>query len=92
MLQIVQNSKFKTDSKRLIRSGNFSEADEEKLFDIIRLLAQQKKLESKYRDHPLTGNWKKHRECHIKPDLLLIYQIENNALKLIRIGSHSELY
>jgi len=92
LLQIVQNSKFKTDSKRLIRSGNFSEADEEKLFDIIRLLAQQKKLESKYRDHPLTGNWKKHRECHIKPDLLLIYQIENNALKLIRIGSHSELY
>jgi mRNA interferase YafQ len=91
LLHIARHSKFKSDSKRLMRSGNFSEADEKKLFDVIKNLAQGKKLDSKYRDHPLTGNWRKHRECHIKPDLLLIYQMEGETLRLIRIGSHSEL-
>jgi mRNA interferase YafQ len=91
LLKIAQHSKFKSDSKKLIRSGKFSKADEKRLFDMIQDLAQEKKLDAKYKDHPLVGNWKNHRECHIKPDLLLIYRIEGNTLKLIRIGSHSEL-
>ena len=49
-------------------------------------------LDKKYKDHPLKGNRKNTRECHIKPDLLLIYQIDNNVLKLIDIGSHSDLF
>lgn len=91
MLKIVQHSKFKTDSKKLIRSGRFNKNDQEELFEVIEHLAQEKPLTPKYRDHALIGNWRNHRECHIKPDLLLIYKIEGNILKLIRIGSHSQL-
>ncbi len=91
MLKIAQHTKFKSDSRKLIRSGTFSEKDEKTLFDIIQLLAQGKDLDKKYRDHPLIGNWNKCRECHVKPDLLLIYQVDGDTLKLIRIGSHSQL-
>ena len=46
----------------------------------------------KYSDHPLTGNWVEHRDCHIKPDLVLIYRKpDKKRLQLIRLGSHSEL-
>ncbi|WP_243405510.1 type II toxin-antitoxin system YafQ family toxin [Solimicrobium silvestre] len=46
----------------------------------------------RYRDHPLTGEWKDHRDCHIKPDLVLIYQkTDDSIMRLVRIGSHSEL-
>ena len=52
------------------------------------------KLDQKYRDHELTGNYKNFRECHIEPDWLLIYQIENEELILIlsRTGTHSDLF
>jgi len=92
LLRIVQHSKFKADSKRLMRSGRFSEADERKLFDVIERLAKGRRLEQRYRDHALTGNWNNHRECHIKPDLLLIYKIDDDTLKLVRLGSHSDLF
>ena len=56
-------------------------------------LIHKETLEEKYKDHALTGNWKDHRDCHIKPDLVLIYRIEedDNILRLTRLGSHSEL-
>lgn len=91
LLKIAQHTKFKSDSKKLIRSGMFRKADEKRLLDVIQDLAQEKKLDAKFKDHSLIGNWKHYRECHIKPDLLLIYRVENDTLKLIRIGSHSEL-
>jgi mRNA interferase YafQ len=91
LLKIAQHTKFKTDSRKLIRSGHFNKNDQKDLFDIIQQLALGKPLKPKYKDHALTGNWRYHRECHIKPDLLLIYKIEGNTLKLIRIGSHSQL-
>jgi mRNA interferase YafQ len=50
------------------------------------------KLVEKYKDHQLIGKMKDFRECHIKPDLLLIYMIEDETLKLVDIGSHSELF
>jgi len=49
-------------------------------------------LEEKYRDHPLTGNWRGYRDCHIQPDWLLIYRIADVELQLIRTGSHAELF
>jgi mRNA interferase YafQ len=56
------------------------------------LLANDLPLESRCRDHPLTGDWKDHRDCHIKPDLVLIYQKPDaTTLRLVRLGSHSEL-
>ncbi len=62
------------------------------LQEIIELLAKKKNLPVKNRDHNLTGNWVKHRECHVRNDVLLIYKVENDSLFLTRFASHSELF
>ena len=58
------------------------------------ILAEQKKLEDKYRDHGLSGEYKGFRECHIEPDWLLVYRIDEDVLELFlfRTGSHSDLF
>lgn len=68
--------------------------DRELLDDVILKLCENKKLESKYKDHKLKGSLKKLRECHVKPDLLLIYDKMEDLLilKAINLGSHSELF
>jgi mRNA interferase YafQ len=59
----------------------------------ISLLAEDKPLPEKNRDHALAGEWQDFRECHLKPDLLLIYRkSERDILQLVRMGSHSELF
>jgi len=60
----------------------------------IRALASGEELDAKFQDHNLVGNWSGHRECHILPDWLLVYRIENNDLLLVlaRTGSHSDLF
>ncbi|CDH45839.1 type II toxin-antitoxin system YafQ family toxin [Candidatus Contendibacter odensensis] len=59
---------------------------------LIETLAQDQPLAEKYRDHALSGDWKDHRDCHLKPDLVLIYRKPDDVeLQLIRLGSHSEL-
>jgi mRNA interferase YafQ len=86
-LNINQTTQFKRDIKKLRKQGkNLSE-----LLEIIKLLADEQPLPTQYRDHNLTGNWQKYRECHIRPDWLLIYQIDGTELYLARSGSHSEL-
>ena len=64
------------------------------LKEVITLLAMGETLPEKYKDHALTGNWSEHRECHIQPDWLLIYRIEDDVLVLTlsRTGSHSDLF
>ena len=64
------------------------------LKSIVALLADGQPLPEKYRDHPLAGNWKGYRECHILPDWLLIYKLDEDILILTmaRTGSHSELF
>ena len=64
------------------------------LDDIIRILSRGEPLPEKNRDHALTGDWVGHRECHILPDWLLVYRIENDVLvlTLARTGSHSDLF
>lgn len=59
---------------------------------IICKLQKGQTLEEKYVDHPLSGNWDNFRDCHIKPDLILIYRIYENTLQLARIGSHSDVF
>jgi len=92
MLKIKYHSQFKKDYKAALRSGY----DKEDFIRIFTLLANQKPLPQKYKDHQLTNSkhLKNMRECHIKPDLLLIYKIENEnlCLSLIRTGSHSKLF
>ena len=62
--------------------------------EIVEKIANGISLEEKYKDHELEGNWAGHRECHIKPDWLLIYQIKNDVLvlELSRTGTHSDLF
>ena len=82
-------SQFKKDYKLAVKRGlKISLLDE-----VITMLSQGESLPEKYGDHALIGNWFGHRECHILPDWLLIYRIENNVLVLTlsRTGSHSDL-
>lgn len=88
MLEILEVTSFKRDMKR-VRRGNY---DLSKLRTIVIKLAKQEKLEARYSDHALTGNWKGFRDCHITPDWVLIYKIDGGILCLTRTGSHSELF
>ena len=64
------------------------------MFEVIEILANGGKLDAKYRDHNLSGNYKCTRECHIEPDWLLIYEIKEDILVLMlsRTGTHSDLF
>ncbi len=66
----------------------------EKLETLVNILASGTPVPHKYKDHSLVGNWKGHRECHIEPDWLLIYYIQNDVLvlTLTATGSHSEVF
>ena len=79
---------FKKDYK-LVKKQN---KDIVKLENIISQLAEGEKLKKQYHNHKLTGKYKSYRECHIEPDWLLIYQIAEDKLVLVRTGSHSELF
>jgi mRNA interferase YafQ len=62
------------------------------LMEAVNLLAVDEVLPQRYVDHPLVGEWKDYRDCHIRPDLVLIYRKPDEAtLELVRLGSHSEL-
>ena len=88
MYDIFRTSNFKKDYKKL------SNTDKSILKEVIILLAKGQELDTKYKDHQLIGNYLGCRECHLKPDLLLIYRIDNNILELAltRVGSHSKLF
>jgi mRNA interferase YafQ len=92
MLEIYRKKSFKKDIKRVIKYINENIKNEINL--IITTLIEEKSLNKKYCNHLLKGNWKYCYDCHILPDLVLIYQIDkiNNRLILVRIGSHSELF
>lgn len=87
---VKKTSKFRKDYK-LAEKRNL---DISLLDGVIAKLAKGETLDSKYRDHSLGGNWALHRECHIAPDWLLVYYIEEDilVLTLVRTGSHSDLF
>lgn len=89
-LDIVWTNQFKKDYKLAMKRHMAIEL----LDDIIRKLAHEEPLPDKHKDHALTGNWAGHRECHIQPDWLLIYRVEDDllVLTLSRTGSHSDLF
>lgn len=92
MRTIERTNAFRRDYKRVKANPGHKDIDI-LLPEIIRLLAEDQPLPEKHRDHTLGGNWKEHRECHLKPDLLLIYKRPNaENLRLVRMGSHSELF
>jgi mRNA interferase YafQ len=91
MRTIEWTSQFKRDYKREGKGQHRATLDAG-LMPVLTALANDQILEPRYRDHALTGDWKDHRDCHVKPDLVLIYQTLDDAiLRLVRLGSHSEL-
>lgn len=60
--------------------------------DISNCLLNDLPMPEKYRDHDLTGNWKDFRDCHVQPDLVLIYRIVGDVVELHRLNTHSELF
>ena len=86
--------KFTTQFKKDLKLAKKQNKDIEKLFKVVELLANGEKLDFKYKDHDLSGNYKGTRECHIEPDRLLVYEYQNDVLVLMlyRLGSHSELF
>ena len=88
--EVKFSGRFKKDLKTVQGQGK----DLDKLFDVIGILANDERLDPKFHDHSLSGNFEGCRECHIEPDWLLIYQIrkEELILNLTRTGSHSDLF
>lgn len=87
---IVWTTQFKKDYKLALKRH----LNIELLDDIIRALSRGEKLPEQNKDHALTGNWIGHRECHILPDWLLVYRIDDDVLvlTLTRTGTHSDLF
>lgn len=91
MRTIKRTTKFKRDYKREAK-GLFRTTLDKDLRAVLALLMADQPLSEKYRDHPLSGNWRDHRDCHVRPDLVLIYRKPDaETLELVRLGSHSEL-
>ena len=92
MLRTEFTGQFRKDYKTAVKRG----CDPRKLEQVLELLVNEQPLPEKYRDHPLINsrNYKDVRECHIEPDWLLIYKVERELLllKLIRTGTHSDLF
>ena len=86
--KLSRENSFKRSYKKL----KLSDKEEQSYIDIIYKLLNDEILEDKYKNHQLKSSLEVFRECHIKPDLLLIYRIKNNTLELVEIGSHSELF
>ena len=87
---VKYTAQFKRDYK-LIKKRRFNIAE---LQAVVTMLAEGKTLPESYRDHALIGAYRNARECHIRPDWLLIYSISNETLvlELLRTGSHSDLF
>lgn len=90
MRAIERTTKFKRDYKREKRTDPGLDA---LLLPVIELLANDAPLPEKLRDHGLSGTWAGFRDCHVRPDLVLIYgRPDDGTLSLVRMGSHSELF
>jgi mRNA interferase YafQ len=79
---------FERDLRLLQRRGK----DIEKLKQVLVALINEELLAERYRDHPLKGNYRNRRECHLEPDWLLIYKLYNDQIIFERTGTHSDLF
>ena len=91
MRTIERTGQFKRDYKREAKGKHRTTLDVD-LVPVLVTLVNNQPLEPRHCDHALTGELKDHRDCHIRPDLVLIYQLPDaDTLRLVRLGSHSEL-
>ena len=94
MYGVVRTRRFERSFRKLKKSGVLKAAIEKKLEAAILLLAARKPLPDSYQDHQLTGDAMRYRECHIKGNLLLVYEVLDDVLilVLVDIGSHSQIF
>lgn len=86
--KVVLAKSFKRDAKK-----RYLDFVTEEWAEVFKCLVSNKPLDKKYKDHDLTGNWKGFRDCHVKPDLVLIYKlIGDDVLELHQLDSHSEIF
>jgi mRNA interferase YafQ len=91
MRTIKRSSTFKKDFRRSVANPRYRNVAS-LLGSVLQLLADDQPLDADCHDHPLKGKWRGHRDCHVCPDLVLIYRKSGNELFLVRLGSHSELF
>ena len=89
MYSLEYSNQFKKDFKKITK---LAIPDIIAVGHVITMLQRDETLDPRHVDHSLIGDWLGFRDCHIKPDLVLIYRIRNDKLQLARIGSHSELF
>jgi mRNA interferase YafQ len=88
MKHLFQTKQFAKDVKRMAKRGK----NLEKLKEVFHLLAEDRPLDPRHRDHPLSGEWSQCRDCHIESDWVLIYTTDKTSLRLERTGTHSDLF
>lgn len=90
-MNVFRSKSFNKSLKKFVLSQKVRVQEVEK---VIELLLRKEKMPAKYKDHALKGEWKGYRECHIRPDVLLIYKIEHKelVLVLVDIGTHASLF
>lgn len=92
MRRIERSSAFKRDYRRVKATSRYRDLDE-RLVPVLELLVNDRPLPPQNRDHALTGNWSQYRDCHLWPDLLLIYtKPSDNVLRLLRLGTHADVF
>ncbi len=84
----VHTGQFRRDTRRAQKRGK----DMSKLREVLTLLIEDKPLPPRFKDHPITGDWRGYRDLHIEPDWLLLYKIDGSDLILARTGSHADLF
>ena len=91
MREVKYTNRFQRDYRRE-KAGRHGKKPDALLMDVVNLLAADTPLPRRNFDHSLSGEWNDHRDCHIRPDLVLIYRKpDKDNLELVRLGSHSEL-
>lgn len=87
-LEIVWTSRFKRDFEKAKRSGR----DMAKLKAIMAAIVERRPLDAAREDHPLKGDWKGYRDCHVEGDWVLVYKVEGGTASFARTGTHSEVF
>ena len=91
MRTVRYTSRFRRDYKRE-KAGRHGRQLDSELLEAVDMLSKDERLPRRYFDHPLSGEWSDHRDCHIRPDLILIYRKpDETSLEVVRLGTHSEL-
>lgn len=88
MRDIIPSRRFERDLKRMLRRGK----EQSKLVALVARLQAGEPLDPRHRPHALLGAWQPYRECHIEPDWLLIYEVTDDAVYLLRTGTHADLF